>query len=127
MTRIARDYIKDNQSEKLPTLYPHIVEGSPDVVALTVMDVQMYRRGTMARVEFREYPGYIIWAKGADLLAVGDQLGDDSDTWAGRRLTLEKVDRKNTQTGERIQKYVPARAERDERPRRQLRKRRGSP
>lgn len=80
--------------ERLPILYPRDVEGEPDTLRLTVLAATGFRRNSKIRVEFREYPGRILWAVGRGLLNAVKQLDQDNfEEWAGRRLTLEKVKR----------------------------------
>lgn len=113
MTRVNRSYIEQEAEAgtKSPILYPSEVEGSPDVLALTIMAADLFRKGTMARLEFYEFPGYILWVRGRELLALSSALGDDSELWQHRQCVVEKVRRNNPRTGGTLDKYVVAPAD----------------
>lgn len=123
---VNRDYLQKRQSdgEKSPILYPYVVEGvqglppgeAPDVLMATVMDATLFRRGTMARLEFYEYPGYVLFARNGELMALADHLGADEGEWQRKRVVLEKVRRRDSRgaspaaarIGSDVIKYVVA-------------------
>lgn len=96
------------QGSRRVALHAHHVDGSPEVIQLTVMSADLYRNGTLAGVEFFEYPGFVVWARGTELQALADALGGDTDGWPHGRVVLEKVRRNNPHKGEVITKYVVA-------------------
>ena len=100
--------VNTSYSDRRPSLYPENVKGAPDAMVCTVMSAELYRRGTLAGVEFYEYPGYVVWARAAELKALASELGDDTDDWPHRRVVLEKVTRNNPRTGGTVEKYVVA-------------------
>lgn len=90
-----------------PLLRPSDVPGSPDVLYVTLMDVSLLKRGNLARLEFREYPGHILWAEGRDLAALCEQTGtSEVARMRGELVRLDKVARTNTYTRELVVKYV---------------------
>lgn len=116
MTRLNREYLR-GEAERgghSPALTPAMVVGQPDELWVTIMSHRLLRNGTLVQLEFREYPGHILWVGGHGAAAareagyLGDQCGDDSARWNGARLKLEKVRRQDTRNGGEVVKYVVA-------------------
>lgn len=119
MNTVNREYLQGQGGGdgKSPLLYPSVVAErtgapAPDTLTLTVMSARLIRQGTLAELEFREYPGYILWVGGRglgrELLNLADQIGDDPARWPFARVTLEKVSRLNPRTGGRVEKFAVA-------------------
>lgn len=104
---VNREYVEGRAgtADKMPVLYPENIPGEPDTLRLTILRATEFRRGTMFRVEFREYPGRIVWAVKRGLLNIVNAHGDDETMWAGRVVVLEKVRRTNPRTGQAMDKY----------------------
>ena len=102
MARVS-DY--DDRREQLR---PEHVEGAPNQLVVTCMSAELWRQNTLASVEFYEYPGYIVWARGAELRSLSHMLGAETDDWPHRQVVLEKVTRNNPRNGQKVVKYVVA-------------------
>ena len=106
---VNRDFVESRAAEsgdgRLPILYPDNIAGAPDTIRLTIQRATGIRRGTMFKVEFREYPGRILWAVKRGLLNIVEAHGDDEALWPGRVVVLEKVRRTDPHSGRQVDKY----------------------
>lgn len=113
---LNREYLREQASkgDTTPTLSPDMVPGAPDSLWLTIMSWRLLRQGTLVMLEFREYPGRIIWVGGhgahaaREALYLGAQVGDSPDRWTGARVRLEKVKRHDSRNNRDVLKYVVA-------------------
>lgn len=120
--RLNRGFLNERAGggDKSPQLTPAVVPGQPDELWLTIMSHRLLRNGTLVQLEFREYPGYIMWVGGQgaaaarEALYLGDQAGDDPARWNGARVKVEKVTRQDTRNGGTVVKYVMAPADNSE-------------